>query len=305
MGVMTLGAFAIGCGLVVLAAAVVAGRNRRVDERMQDLAGARRSPAAAAARVTIGQKMLPRLGSALVPTDEVGRNRLTARILHAGLYRPHALAVFLGAKALLTGVLAIAGIVVGISQHYPFLSWLALGMVGGGVGMLAPNFWLDSRKAQRQSLLRRGLPDALDMVVICLKGGLSLQGSLQRVVAELWLVHPMLAAELSIALREVQLGRTVGEAMRRFADRCDLEEIRGLASVLLQAERLGASTVNALRVHADTLRLKRLQRAEESAGKAATKMVFPTILCIFPAILLVVIGPAAIKVVSLFAAMSR
>jgi tight adherence protein C len=93
--------------------------------------------------------------------------------------------------------------------------------------------------------------------------------------------------------------------MKSFADRCDLEEIRSLASVILQAERLGASTVNALRIHADTLRLKRLQRAEELAHKAGTKMVFPTILCIFPAILLVVIGPAAIQISHLFASMKK
>jgi tight adherence protein C len=154
-------------------------------------------------------------------------------------------------------------------------------------------------------MIRRGLPDALDMVVICLRGGLSLQGAFQRVAAELSMVHPELGAEFNINLREVQLGRSTGEAMRHFAERCDLEEIRGLASVLLQAERLGASTINALRIHADTLRLKRLQRAEEMAGKAATKMVFPTILCIFPAILLVVIGPAAFQIADLFSNMQR
>ena len=91
--------------------------------------------------------------------------------------------------------------------------------------------------------------------------------------------------------------------MRHFSERCDLEEIRSLASVIVQAERLGASTVNALRVHADTLRLKRLQRAEEAAGKAATKIVFPTILCIFPAVLLVVIGPAVFQIMDRFSGM--
>ena len=149
-------------------------------------------------------------------------------------------------------------------------------------------------------MLRRGLPDALDMIVICLRGGLSLQGAFARVVQDLSMAHPGLALEFSINTREIQLGRSTGEAMRHFADRCDLEEIRSLASVILQAERLGASTVNALRIHADTLRVKRLQRAEEMAGKAGTKMVFPTILCIFPAILLVVIGPAVFQIIDRF-----
>src|SRR5205085_2451925 len=150
-----------------------------------------------------------------------------------------------------------------------------------------------------------GLPDALDMIVICLRGGLSLQGAFQRVSSELWMVHPDLAAEFAINQREIQLGRSTGEAMRHFSERCDLEEITSLAGVILQAERLGASTINALKIHADTLRLKRLQRAEELAHKAATKMVFPTILCIFPAILLVVIGPAAIQISDLFGSMQQ
>jgi tight adherence protein C len=186
----------------------------------------------------------------------------------------------------------------------PHLQCLLCGLIGTGMGMFLPNFWLDHRKKKRQTTMRRGLPDVLDMIIICLRGGLSLQSAFQRVVSEMWMVHPLLAMEFSINLREVQLSRSTGEAMRHFADRCDLEEVRGLASVLLQAERLGASTTNAMRIHADTLRLKRLQRAEELAGKAGTKMVFPTILCIFPAILLVVIGPAAIQIADLFSSMS-
>jgi tight adherence protein C len=198
---------------------------------------------------------------------------------------------------------ATLGVLTGALHWAPLIYAVLYGLVGSAMGMILPGMWLDVRKKKRQIWLRRGLPDALDMIVICLKGGLSLQGAFQRVAGEIGMAHPALAEEMSINHREIQLGSTIGDAMRRFAERCDLDEIQSLASVVLQAEKLGASMVNALRVHAETLRLKRLQRAEELAHVAGTKMVFPTILCIFPAILLVVVGPAAFQISDLFHSM--
>jgi tight adherence protein C len=247
--------------------------------------------------------VLPKIGRRLLPNDEEERSRLQSRLIHAGLYNRAAMLVFLGIKMLLLVVPLLGGLTVAMIDGYPIINAMLVGLVAGCIGMLLPSFWLDMKKNKRQIVLRRGLPDALDMIVICLRGGLSLQAAFQRVAQELWMAHPALAAEFSINLREIQLGRTTGDAMRHFAERCDLEEIRSLAGVISQAERLGASTVNALRIHADTLRVKRLQRAEELAHKAGTKMVFPTILCIFPAILLVVIGPAAFQIADLFASM--
>src|ERR1051326_2623328 len=114
-------------------------------------------------------------------------------------------------------------------------------------------------KKKRQANFRRALPDALDVLGICLEGGLSLPASLKRISSELRMVHPVLAAELAIVQREVQLGRTSGEALRKMGERTDLEELRSLASVILQSEKFGASLVKSLRVHADTLRVKRQQ----------------------------------------------
>jgi tight adherence protein C len=142
------------------------------------------------------------------------------------------------------------------------------------------------------------------MAVICLQGGLSLQGAFQRVASEIGMAHPELAAEMAINQREIQLGRSTGEALRQFSERCDLEEMRSLASVVLQSERLGASTAKAMNIYAETLRLKRLQRAEELAHTAGTKMLFPMLLCIFPAILLVVLGPAIFQLMELFKSMN-
>jgi tight adherence protein C len=166
----------------------------------------------------------------------------------------------------------------------------------GILGMIGPSFWLDSAKAKRQTMFRRALPDALDLLVICLEGGLSLPGALKRISTELRMAHPELSAELGIVQREIQLGRPPGEALQQMGLRSDLEEIRSLASVITQAERFGASLVKSLRVHSETLRLKRHQYAEEMGQKAATKVLFPTLLFIFPAIFVVILGPAAIQI---------
>jgi len=136
----------------------------------------------------------------------------------------------------------------------------------------------------------------LDIVAVCLEGGLSLSAALARVGRELAHVHPMLANELSIVDREVQMGRTVGDAMRRFADRFDLEELRSLASVIAQTERYGASVAKAFVVYSETMRQRRAQHAEELAQTATVKILFPTLLLIFPAIFVVLLGPAAIQI---------
>src|SRR5262249_38309187 len=145
-----------------------------------------------------------------------------------------------------------------------------------------------------------GLPDFLDVVVICLEGGLSLPATFQRVAGELRLVHPLLAAEMGTVGRATMLGQSTGEALRDFAERCDLDEVRTLASVVHQSERFGAGVVKTLRVHAEILRAQRLLYAEEMAQKASVKIIFPTLLFIFPAIFLVLAGPAAFQLMEMF-----
>jgi tight adherence protein C len=303
-GALALVVFVTGSSLVLLIAVLFSGRNRRMEDRIQNLSDKGKGIIAQPASMSkLTQSVLPKIGRRLLPNNEEERSRLQSRLIHAGLYHRSAMLVFLGIKMILLVVPLILGLVIAKIDGFPLINSLLVGLTAGCLGMLLPSFWLDMRKNKRQIILRRGLPDALDMIVICLRGGLSLQGAFQRVTTELWMAHPFLAAEFSINMREIQLGRTTGDAMRHFAERCDLEEIRSLAGVISQAERLGASTVNALRVHAETLRIKRLQQAEELAHKAGTKMVFPTILCIFPAILLVVIGPAAFQIADLFASM--
>jgi tight adherence protein C len=239
---------------------------------------------------------LPKLGTHLMPTDEKERTQLQARLVQAGLYSSQAMVIFLGAKMLIMVAPAALGLAAGMAGLAAMKPAVLYGACLGSVGLIGPGMWLDRKKKARQMMFRRGLPDALDVIVLCVEGGLSLVGALRRVAGDLRAVHPALAGELEIVQREVQLGQTSGEALRRMGERTDLEEVRSLASVIIQSERFGASLNKALRMHSETLRMKRLQRAEEMAQKAGTKVLFPTLLFIFPAIFVVILGPAMIQV---------
>jgi tight adherence protein C len=296
-GVIGLVVFLMVSSGVLLAFTLVGGRRSRLDDRLDVLSG--RSSGALPDSTSVSQMArtaLPRMGTALMPSDEGERNQLRTRLIQAGLYGRQAMPLFLGVKLMLMIAPALVGLAAGAVGLLPGQQGLLAGGCLGVLGMIGPSFWLDKKKAARQSAFRRALPDALDVIVICLEGGLSLPGALRRVSTELRAAHPTLATELVIVEREIQLGRSPGEALRQMGLRTDLEEVRSLASVITQSERFGASLVKSLRVHADTLRLKRQQHAEEMAQKAAIKVLFPTLLFIFPAVFVVILGPAAIQI---------
>jgi tight adherence protein C len=290
-------------GLVVLVALLVAGRNRRLEARVEELTGTDKPRTRSIPAGQFTRSTLPRLVAPLMPTNDAERTLLKIRLLHAGYYSPIALPIYLSLKMLLL-VVPPTVLFTGLLLKLMPVPHALLAVAGAfGVGLVAPGLWLDFRKRRRQHQLRIALPDALDIIIICLEGGLSLPGAFERVVRELRLAHPRLAAEMAIAQRHMQLGRSTGEALREFGDRCDLEEMRGLASIVTQSERFGASLVKSLRVHAESLRVKRLQYAEERAQKAVVKMLFPTILFIFPAIFVVMVGPAVIIIREVFSRM--
>ena len=239
---------------------------------------------------------LPKMGQTLIPDDDQERSKLKTRLLHAGLYSPNAMPVFLSVKFLLMAAPLLFGIVFAAFGAFSMTHALLVGSVTGLFGLVGPSFWLDRRKAHRQLLLRRALPDACDLIVICLSGGLSLIAALVRVVEELQTAHPLLAAEMRIVEREVQLGHKLADSLLKFGNRSDLPELQNLAAVVMTAEKYGSSMTRTLEKFSESLRLKRQQYAEARAQKAATKILFPTLLFIFPAILLVILGPAMIQV---------
>jgi tight adherence protein C len=280
-------------------------RNRDVwhaQARVRGLAAPRERPAGGG----LGQLVLSRLpavGTPLLPTNEAQRGRLQLRLVQAGIYDRHALPLLLGVKMLLMAVPVLLSLGLAVPGWLSPARAALAGAFGVGLGMLAPGLWLDWLKSRRQAALRRALPDALDMLVLCMEGGVSLNAAVQRVTGELTTAHPLLAAEMDLIQREMLMGASVGDGLQKLGVRSDLEELRNLASVVVQSERYGTSVVKALRIHADTFRQQRQQRAEELAQKAAVKILFPTLLCIFPAIFIVILGPAAFQILAILSRM--
>jgi len=286
--------------LAALAMFVFMSRNP-MDNRLGDLSGSPgpgRDGTAAPARTTSA----PSLGSKVsgpVATGPGQEPKLTfqERLMQAGFYRHLNNGVFLIVRVVTLCVPLAMGIAAAYLRLMNPMLAILLGVGMAGLGAIAPSFWLDHMKRRRQVQMQRALPDALDAIVVCLEGGLTLNAALSRVANEMQTVHPLLAMEFKIAEREVQMGRSTGEALQHMARRFDLEELRSMAMVIAQSDRFGASIGTALAVFAETMRTRRGQRAEELAHKAVVKIIFPTMLCIFPAIFVVVLGPAVIQMV--------
>lgn len=303
MWVPVLFASAMASGLTGLLYMLLRKRTERTEMRLRTLQQSASSPDDPALVENLRQIVhttLPRVGQTLIPKDSEERSKLATRLLHAGLYSPNAMPLFLGFKFFLIASPLLISIALAISGMFPMEKALICGSMFGVFGMIAPSFWLDRRKTRRQTALRRALPDACDLIVICLSGGLSLIAALVRVVEELQTAHPLLAAELRIVEREVQLGTRLAESLQKFGNRSDLAELQNLAAVVMTAEKYGSSMTRTLDKFSESLRLKRQQYAEAMAQKAATKVLFPTLLFIFPAILLVILGPAMIQVNEIF-----
>ena len=225
---------------------------------------------------------------------EKDQTEVRRRLTQAGYQSPAAPAVYWGVRiALPLLVLGVAMLVL-----VPMLGRLGLmgGVVAAGFGWLLPSFYVDSRISKRQSELRRALPDTLDLLVTTVEAGLGLNHAMVRVAQEISQLSPQMAKELTLVNLEIRAGKTREEALRGLGDRSGLDDLRSLATMLIQTDRFGTSVVQALRVHSDTMREKRRQRAEEAAAKTSVKILFPLLVCIFPAIFLVIIGPAAIRI---------
>lgn len=178
-----------------------------------------------------------------------------------------------------------------------------LGLVAAG--LFLPHRWLLWRIKQRQEEISAALPDALDLMVVCVEAGLGLDATIQRLANEQQFTRAALSEELQIVSQEVRAGRSRSEALLAFKERVGLIDLSALIVVLIQADRMGTSIARALRVHAESVRTKRRQKAEERAAKMPVKMIFPLVLLIAPAMLLVILGPAYITLFKALGAMKR
>ena len=232
----------------------------------------------------------------VIPKSQAEVSVAQQRLIRAGFREDSAVQFFYGSKALAILLLMALVMFTGLGKQNLFA------YVGAAAaGYLGPDFWLGKKIKKRQAQMRRGLPDVLDLLVICVEAGLGLDQATARTVQELAKTHPVLADELDIVVLEQRAGRARSEAWKNMSDRTDVDVVRNLVSILVQAEQFGTSVAKTLRTHSDTLRTQRVQMIEEMAAKTTVKLLFPLIIFIFPCLFLVTLGPALILMSQSFA----
>jgi tight adherence protein C len=212
------------------------------------------------------------------------------KLSKAGIYTPASIKMVQGMKVICLGAGLIGGYIAG-----GMVENILLGVsLGGLAGYMAPSLWLNLQIKSQQKALEYGLPDALDLMVVCIEAGLAVDAAMQRVGTELNIAHPRLSREFEITHMETRVGLARAEALKNLGHRTGSDALKGLASMLIQAERFGTSIAGALRIHGESLRASRQFKAEEMAAKASVKMSFPLVLFIFPATFIVLAGPTVI-----------
>ena len=278
--------------LLICAAAMALspGATATIQRRLNELRTGGAIPVRATPTFEPVVRTLRRIGE-VAPQSTLELGKLRQRLVAAGYRNREALTVFVGVRvgmALLT-FFALAMPLFGRSN-------LLLALGGAAIGYLLPAMALARLAKRRQHRIRLGLADVLDLLVVSVEAGLGLDQALQRVGDELMYAHPDLSDELRLVNLELRAGKARPDALRNLADRTGVDDLSSLAAMLIQTDKFGTSVAQSLRVHSETLRTKRRQRAEEAAAKTGVKMVFPLVFCIFPAIWVVTIGPAAIRI---------
>ena len=228
----------------------------------------------------------------VVPRSQKEVSILRQRFIRAGLRERSAERIFYGSKVLLMILFLLLVLLTGVAKvNYFMVILLAL-----GVGFLAPDFWLTRRIKSRKRQIRLALPDVLDLLVVCVEAGLSLDLAISRAAQEIAGSRSAIADELSVVHLEQRAGCSRADAWKHLAERTGVDSVRYLASMLIQCEQLGTSISRGLRVYSQTLRTQRIQQLEEQAAKTGIKIVFPLVLFIFPNLFLVVLGPALMEI---------
>jgi tight adherence protein C len=219
------------------------------------------------------------------------------RLVQAGYWSPEAPKIFFGTRVALTASLAFGSIAIGALLDARLSATFVVALWLGGLGWVAPSWHVLRRAQLRRAEIQAALADALDLLVACVEAGMGLNQALVRVAEEVRNVSESLSEELSMVNLEIRAGTPRDQALRNLGERTGCEDVEALVSMLIQTERFGTSVGRALRVQASTLRQKRRQRAEEAAAKTTIKLVFPLVLFVFPALFVVILGPAVIQVI--------
>jgi len=232
----------------------------------------------------------------VLPKSQAEVSVVQQRLIRAGYRSDSALKIFYGAKVLVPLTLCALILVTGVGASTSFFTYIA----ALGLGYLLPDFWLGREITKRKRNIRLGMPDVLDLMVICIEAGLSQDQATARTAEELRQAQPDICDELGLVVLEQRAGRPRTDAWTHFAERTEEDNVRSLASVLIQSEQFGTSIAKTLRIHSDAMRTKRRQLVEEQAAKTTIKMVFPLVFFIFPSLFLVTLGPAAIVMAESF-----
>jgi tight adherence protein C len=286
-------AFVFGSLLVFAAAyALIPGRAAVIDRRIEELTTGRSTDEEAKPRMQSLVGFIKRVGEK-APRSPKEMGNLRLRLTQAGYRRDEALTIFFGIRIVFA--LSLFAVFSTSILSKPNLT-LALG--GLGLGYVLPGMVLARMAKRRAHRIRLSLADMLDLLVVSVEAGLGLDQALSRVGQELAFAYPELSAELKLINLELRAGKPRSEALRNLADRTGVDDLSSLVTMLIQTDKFGTSVAQSLRVYSETLRTKRRQRAEEAAAKTGVKMVFPLVFCIFPAIWVVTIGPAAIRFIT-------
>ncbi len=266
-----------------------------VSKLRQRLQGGEVTPAKGVEERKGVKSLMQKVGQAaaqpFMPKTTEKQSGIKQSLAKAGIYAPSAIRAVTGFKVICLVVGVIGGYFGGMAMGYTFLG-LAL---GGIAGYMLPTFWLRFKTSSNQKGLTYGLADALDLMVVCVEAGLTVDAAMQRVGTELMLAHPAISREFGITHMETRVGLSRSDALKNLGRRTSNSALQSLVSMLIQADRFGTSIASALRIHSETLRINRHRAAEESAAKASVKMTFPLVLFIFPAVFIVLIGPTVIK----------
>jgi len=239
------------------------------------------------------RESLVSLGKLLPAAAGKQASQAQLQMIRAGFRGADAMMIMQGVRVLLPCALVAVAFFTGIYKSNPMFIFIA----SAGIGFMLPGMWLQFQIRARQQRLRLALPDGLDLLVICVEVGLGMDQALMRVADELAIVHPELSDEFKMVNMEMRVGKTRIEALRELGRRTGLEDLKTLVAMLIQTERFGTSIAKSLRAHSDELRTKRRQRAEEMSAKTTVKMVGPLVFFIFPALMVVILGPAVITLV--------
>ncbi|HEY3357718.1 MAG TPA: type II secretion system F family protein [Polyangia bacterium] len=223
-------------------------------------------------------------------------SRLRLALVRAGRRGPHAAELFLATKVLLALALPALFVAVNARLAAPFDHASLIAVVLAALGFYGPNTWLRGREKARQLAVSRALPDAMDLLVTCVEAGLGVDAAIIRVAREMRLAAPILSEELELTSLEIQAGVSRSDAFRRLSERVGLDDLKSLSATLVQTEIFGTSVARALRVHAEGMRVRRMQQAEERAAVVAVKLTLPLVFCILPALFVVVVGPAIVNI---------